>query len=209
MQIVKVGCNREHLTQLVDQFEWAEISYKLYIVILHPSTTHFVIRLGALRSSLFTHLAGSQTCRLDPTPGTLSYILTECSDLQPARQRVLSLWADHMQDKPNLMPVIMKYITHHDSSLFLQFLLDCTVLPDVRELKQQLGEWVHDSLLYLTRTFCFSVHKSRLKLLGKWNKKYWQTLKQYNYIQVRFIHILYIRLLIFIFLPLWPHTILS
>ena len=30
---------------------------------------------------------------------------------------------------------------------------------------------VHDSLLYLTRTFCFSIHKARLKILGKWNIK--------------------------------------
>ena len=77
-----------------------------------------------------------------------------------------------MQEKPDLMSVIMKYTANSESSLFVQFLLDCTVLPDVRDLKKQLGDWVHDSLLYLTRTFCFSVHKSRLKLLGKWNKKY-------------------------------------
>ena len=111
------------------------------------------------------------TCRLDPTPGTLSHILTECRDLKPARQRVLSLWADYMQEKPDLIPVIMKYSTSTDSTLFMQFLLDCTILPDVRHLKQQRGDWVHDSLLYLTRTFCFSVHKSRLKLLGKWNNR--------------------------------------
>ena len=112
------------------------------------------------------------TCRLNPTPGTLSHILTECKDLLPARKRVFSLWTDHMQEKPDLMSIIMKYTANSESSLFVQFLLDCTVLSDVRALKKQLGDWVHDSLLYLTRTFCFSVHKSRLKLLGKWNKKY-------------------------------------
>ena len=115
----------------------------------------------------------------------------ECLDLQPAKQRVLSLWADHMQEKSNLMPIIMKYSNNHDSSLFIQFLLDCTVLADVRELKKQLGDWVYDSLLYLTRTFCFSIHKSRLKLLGKWNKKYWQTLLRYKYLRVRFIYFTY------------------
>ena len=94
----------------------------------------------------------------------------ECLDLQPAKQRVLSLWADHMQEKPDIIPVIMKYTTNCDSSVLMQFLLDCTVLPDVRDLKQLKGDWVYDSLLYLTRTFCFSVHKSRLKLLGKWSK---------------------------------------
>ena len=55
----------------------------------------------------------------------------------------------------------------------IQFLLDCTVLPDVIILHQQHGRVVHDSLLYLTRTYCFSVYKARSKLLGKWNLKTW------------------------------------
>ena len=111
------------------------------------------------------------SCRLDPTPGTLSHMLTECQDLGPARLRVFSLWADHIKDKPFLLPVIRKYTVDCHPSQHLQFLIDCTVLPDVISLKQKHGLCVHDSLLYLTRTFCFSVHKSRLKLLGKWNQK--------------------------------------
>ena len=111
------------------------------------------------------------TCRLDPTPGTLPHILTECVDLAPARQRVISLWSEYLRDKPILLPTIKLYTVGTKSSLFIQFLVDCTVLPDVIALKQLHGQSVHDSLLYLTRTFCFSVHKERLKLLGKWNYK--------------------------------------
>ena len=109
-------------------------------------------------------------CCQTPTLGTLTHILTECKDLHTARLRVFSLWADFMQDRPILIPVIMKYTTTSDPSELVQFLLDCTVLPDVIDLVQKLGKWVHDSLFYLTRTFCFSIHKTRLKLLGKWDQ---------------------------------------
>ena len=50
-------------------------------------------------------------CRLNPTPGTLSHILSECVDLSPARQRVFSLWAEYLRDKPSLLPIIRKYTT--------------------------------------------------------------------------------------------------
>lgn len=127
---------------------------------------------------LSRHWSGDSTgkcslpsCSLSPTPGTLPHILTECEDLQPARQRVFSLWSDYMRDNPILLPVIRRYTIGPDATNLVQFLLDCTVLPDVILLSQLHGESVHDSLLYLTRTFCFSVHKARLKLLGKWNIK--------------------------------------
>ena len=112
------------------------------------------------------------TCRLNPTPGTLSLIFTECEDLSPARQGVFLLWADHLKDKPFLLPMVRKYTVGCSPAQHMQFILDCTVLPDVIILQQKLGRVVYDSLLYLTRTLCFSVHKARYKLLGKWNLKW-------------------------------------
>ena len=112
-----------------------------------------------------------QNCSQSPKLGTLSHILTECVDLQPARLRVFSLWADCMERDPELISIVMKYSTSTDPTEFVQFLLDCTVLPEVISLKQQLGTRILDSLFYLTRTFCYSIHKSRLKLLGKWDQK--------------------------------------
>ena len=109
------------------------------------------------------------TCRLTPTPGTLSHILLECQDLSLARKRVFALWSDYLNDKPHLFPIVRSYTLESDPPLYLQFLLDCSVLPDVICLKQSYGRSVHDSLFYLTRTLCFSLHKARLKLLGKWN----------------------------------------
>ena len=135
---------------------------------------------GRFRTCWLTrHWSGDPTgfcslpvCRLDPTPGTLPHILTECEDLAPARLRVILLWSSYLRDKSLLLPVIKKYTIDSTSTQFVQFLLDCTVLPEVIALVQLHGKMVHDSLLYLTRTFCFSLHKARQKLLGKWNVKF-------------------------------------
>ena len=112
------------------------------------------------------------TCRLNPTHGTPSHILTECIDLKPAWQRVYSLWSSYLKDKPSVFPIVMKYTIDCPTTKHMQFLMDCTVLPDVILLHQKDGKVVHDSLLYLTRTFCYSIYKSRSKLQGKWNVSY-------------------------------------
>ena len=110
-------------------------------------------------------------CWPNQTPGTLQHILLECHDLSPARLRVISLWAEYLLDNPSLFPIIRKYTLESEPSQQLQFLLDCSVLPDVISETQKHGQSVLDSLFYLTRTLCFSLHKARLKLLGKWNFK--------------------------------------
>ena len=112
------------------------------------------------------------TCRLNPTPGTLSHILTECEDLSPARQKVFLLWTDHLKDKPLLLPIVRKYTVGSTTTQYTQFILDCTVLPDVIILQRIHGRVIHDSLLYLTRTLCISGDKTRNKFLGKWNMKW-------------------------------------
>ena len=53
------------------------------------------------------------------------------------------------------------------------FFLYFSTLPDVIVLHQQLKKMVHDSLFYLTRSLCFSIDKTRSKLLGRWNVQQW------------------------------------
>ena len=113
------------------------------------------------------------TCHLDPTPGTLTHILLYCEDLSVTRQRVFFLWSEYLRDKPYLFPVVERYTVDCPDTERMQFILDCTVLPDVIDLHQQLGKMVHDSLLYLTRTLCYSIDKTRSKLMGKWNVHQW------------------------------------
>ena len=71
-------------------------------------------------------------CRLqNPTPGTLQHFLLECIDLKPARDRLLDLWDRTAKDTPLLSGLINKvWPCTADKDLALQFILDCSVLPD-------------------------------------------------------------------------------
>ena len=127
---------------------------------------------------LSRHLSGDRSghcclpsCQQKQTPGTLEHILAECEDLQPARTRAFHLWSEYLKNNQMYIPIVHKYTIGTEKHHFIQFLLDCTVLSDVISLKQVQGTGVFDPLLYLTGTFCFSVHKARLKILGKWNMK--------------------------------------
>ena len=112
-------------------------------------------------------------CHLNgPTPGTLQHLLLYCEDLVPARVRVATLWSKTLLEKPSLLPIVEKYFSSCENEyLVIQFLLDCSTLPEVVKAHQAEGSWVLDTLFYMTRTFCFSMHKARLRLLGKWNHK--------------------------------------
>ena len=113
------------------------------------------------------------SCHLNPTPGTLAHILLECEDLSIARQGVYALWANYLRDKPYLFPIVRRYTVECSDIEKIQFILDCSVLPDVIALHQRLGKMVHDSLFYLTRSLCYSIEKTRSKLLGRWNVHQW------------------------------------
>ena len=111
------------------------------------------------------------SCLLDPTPGTLEHTLVECPGTEPARVRAVALWASYMKDKPYLLPIVSQY-TVICPDMFVPFLLDCSTLPLVISEVQKLGKHVMDQLLYMCRTWCFSVHKVRMKSLGRWNYKH-------------------------------------
>ena len=97
----------------------------------------------------------------------LPHILLACPSLQEARDRVRLLWTDHLTDKPHIDHVVKMYtITQCDPDNHTQFLLDASVLPEVISCTQDHGQSVLDTLFYLTRTFCYSIHTCRLKLLG-------------------------------------------
>ena len=47
----------------------------------------------------------------------------------------------------------------------MQFLLDATVLPDIIAQVQSAGEGILSTLFSLTRTWCYSIHRERLRIL--------------------------------------------
>ena len=99
----------------------------------------------------------------------LEHILYQCCALEPTRIKLKDYTVNYCRNVPSLSPVITKFLStsSHD---FCQFLIDCSTLPDVIAATRLLGrEYVHHHLFSITRTWVYSLHKARLKILGRWN----------------------------------------
>ena len=61
------------------------------------------------------------------------------------------------------------YSLANKKGYLLQFIVDCSTLPSVILAVQNHGNYILEELFYLTRTWCFSVHRERMRRLGRWN----------------------------------------
>ena len=50
----------------------------------------------------------------------------------------------------------------------VRFILDSTACPQLISLVQVFGQEIQNRVCYLTRTWAFSIHRHKLKLLGRW-----------------------------------------
>ena len=101
--------------------------------------------------------------------GSLTHLLLECPELHQPRDVVRSLWNDYTLDKPIIREIIFSY--QNEPSIpsnwnpEIQLLLDPTVCPSVISASQTHGAGILHHILYLTRTWCHSLHSRRQKLL--------------------------------------------
>ena len=99
--------------------------------------------------------------------GDLQHILLYCPALSTSRSNMIKLWSSFMVSKPTLLPIINK-VTIEEPELLLQFLLDPSCLARVISYNS-----IHpDTLkhcLYLSRTWCFSTHVTRSRLMKQMN----------------------------------------
>ena len=96
----------------------------------------------------------------------IEHILIHCRAYAECKRRLYSLWLSSSN------PVVKKLVTEafsEETQYLLQFIIDCSVLPPVISAVQEHGPGILDDLFYLTRTWCFSVHRHRMKMLGRWN----------------------------------------
>ena len=96
---------------------------------------------------------------------SVEHILIHCRAYTECKRRLYSLWLS----SPN--PVVIKLVTEafsEEIEYLLQFIIDCSVLPHVINAVQAQGPEILDDLFYLTRTWCYSIHRYRMKMLGRW-----------------------------------------
>ena len=99
----------------------------------------------------------------------LEHILLYCASLSPTRQRLYSFTSNYARSVPAISKTILD-LTKPTQPLFFQFLLDCSVIPHVISLVQELGEDVLYHMFKISRTWCYSLHRDRLRILGRWTQ---------------------------------------
>ena len=107
----------------------------------------------------------ASTC--EGVSGTLEHLLAVCPALEHIRHRLHSLWCLKTVDCPPLHSLILKILGSAPATQ-VRFILDSTASPDLLSLTQMHGPEIMDRVLYLTRTWAFSIHKHKLMLLGRW-----------------------------------------
>ena len=101
----------------------------------------------------------------------LAHILVSCPSLNHIRTNLLHFTKQYLTQIPEDALQQITSLASPSSPLFMDFLLDCSTVPCVIVLVQKFGpELLHD-LFHLSRTWCYSLHKERLKLLGRWKFK--------------------------------------
>ena len=112
-------------------------------------------------------------CLLQPCKGLkisedIEHVLLHCSALSDVRRRLVNFTTTYTSDKPVLRTIVDSYLYAPSTSLRMQFILDCSVLPLVIAEVQAQGKIIHQHLFRITRTWCRSLHVSRLKQLGRY-----------------------------------------
>ena len=101
------------------------------------------------------------------TPEDTSHILKFCPALAPTREKLMNFTTSYCNSNPVVASLVQQFCKT-ECRLFCQFLLDCSVLPEVIAAVQKQGE---DNLLHLfaiTRIWVYTLHRDRLKILGRW-----------------------------------------
>ena len=95
------------------------------------------------------------------------HVLLHCPSYSSVRNKLVNLCLK--VESPVSHSIVFSHLMQGDTMSQMQLLLDCSVLPDVIVARQNYGDAVIKDLFYLGRTWCFSLHRERLKRIGQWN----------------------------------------
>ena len=98
-----------------------------------------------------------------------SHFLLQCPALSDNRRRLAAQLSTILNSNPVFKPIFDTYLFCNNDTLRLQFLLDCSTLPMVIQAYQLFGDSAHDFIFKMTRSWCRSLHRERIKLLGRYS----------------------------------------
>ena len=98
--------------------------------------------------------------------GDLQHFLLSCRSLHQTQERLLHLASRVSVEHPSLHEILNFAFSSPDPSFLIQLLLDSSSVPSVIKAVQVYGLIVRDRLLYLGRTWCYTLHRERMNQLG-------------------------------------------
>ena len=120
---------------------------------------------------LLRHFSDNEgVCNLcdENASGGIDHLLVFCSSLKDIRTRMTTALSENTEISEKIRNLILCSLNSTQTAV--QFILDCSVLPNVITLRQSDGPTAISLLFKFTRSWCYNIHKNRLKLLGRWYK---------------------------------------
>ena len=99
----------------------------------------------------------------------IPHILSSCSGLAPIREKLVRFTHEYCTNSAPVLADLVTSICKPENENFIQFLLDCSTLPEVISAAQRFGDGVLHHLFKISRTWVYSLHRTRMKKLGRWN----------------------------------------
>jgi predicted amidophosphoribosyltransferase len=93
-------------------------------------------------------------------------LVPRCPALEE-RRRLLLDYMSSVLSKSETCSSILETMKARNQTQWVQFVLDCSAIPEVVKAAQQ-DDLVYPLIYKATRTWCYSLHRTRLKLLGRW-----------------------------------------
>ena len=93
-------------------------------------------------------------------------LIPRCPVLQE-RRRLLLDYCTSILAQSVTCTTIFENMRLQGNSQWVQFVLDCSIIPEVIDAAQK-DNTVYPLLFKVTRTWCYSLHRTRLKHLGRW-----------------------------------------
>ena len=98
----------------------------------------------------------------------IPHILQWCPALSNVRHSLLEFTQRFSSNLPPDLFNLIRENCHPESPNFVNFVLDCSALPAVIKLTQELGPSILEPIFTVTRTWVYILHRERMKLLGRW-----------------------------------------
>ena len=95
------------------------------------------------------------------------HLLLCCSAYDNVRESLLQLCQS--MSNPVSALAANEILSSFSTRDIMQLILDPSSIPSVIRYSQLYGEQIFHDLFYMGRTWCFSIHRERMKRLNRWN----------------------------------------